>query len=144
MSFFNSFIVLKVQHKEDQLLKEDNDVEDLEKNNLLIFVSNDINKVKQRMTFIEKNGKFGKPRYEASVLSWKPVKDVNLYFFCKPIDDISPLRDVLNKDINNMYKRVEQSPKTYLVLSFRKAEWERNETIFLKYDFFKSAIVKKL
>lgn len=119
-------IVIPFQQQREPLLAEANndlcihvhvsDVEDLEKYGVLIFISDDKIGVGQRMLFIADGGKFGQPQYEHSLMLWEPVEDVKLHLFRQPIE--TPLWSLTANHINDMFKRVTESPKTYFVLFF--------------------------
>lgn len=119
------------------------DVEDLEKCGVLIFISSDKREMGQRMKFIADSGIFGKSRYEHSLMLWEPEEGLSLYLFRQPIDDLSSLT-AISYQIDTMYKKVSQSPKTYFVLSFELEEWQKNRTRLLNLNFFNMAIKKTI
>lgn len=66
-------------------------------------------------------GNFGYSRFEYSLRLCEPLEDVSSYMFQKPLDGILSLSDFCLRDnINGMYKKVEQSPKTYFFCPFEK------------------------
>lgn len=144
-------MVLQDQHQGYPLLAENDndprisDVLDLEKYGVLIFISDDKHKVGQRMLSIADNTKFGKSRFEYSLMIWEPDEDVNLHLFLKPLDD-NFSDENLKKVLQDMYKRsrVSQSQQTYFVQSFESDHWQKYKTALLKYDFFNTAKIKMI
>lgn len=94
---------------------------------------------------IANNTKFGKSRFEYSLMIWEPIEDVNLHFFRKPPDD-NFSDENLKKVLQDMYmrSRVLQSQQTYFVLSFESDHWQKYKTTLLKYDFFNTAKIKMI
>lgn len=119
------------------------DVEDLEKFGVLIFISNDKDEMGQRMKFLADNGIFGKSRYEHSLDLWEPEEDVSLYLFHQPIYDVSSFL-ASPQHIEDMYKKVARSPRTYFVLYFNVREWQDYQIRLLKFDFFNTAKTKMI
>lgn len=124
--------------------KTENDFEDLEKHGVLIYISDDRFEVGQRMKFLEESGKFGESRYVSPLHQWEQEEDISLYIIRQPIGDLLSLIGFLRDEGADLWKRVQQSPKTYFVLYFSKNEWERNQIRLMQYDFFNKAKVKTI
>lgn len=58
------------------------DVENLGRIGILIFVFDNLVGIGQRMNIIEKDGRFGCVEYFVILSIWEVEKDVYLYFFC--------------------------------------------------------------
>lgn len=57
---------------------------------------------------------------------------MSLYLFYQPITVDKSCSSALNE----MYKKVNNSPKMYFVMHFKKDDWDGNQTEILKYIFF--------
>lgn len=110
------------------------DVDDLEKHGVLIFISNDENKMRQRIKSIAESEKFGKSRYEHSLDLWEPVEDVSLYLFHQPIFNVSSFM-ASPQHIKDMYKKVTEPPRAYFVLHFDLEKWQKYKTRLLEFIF---------
>eukprot|EP00105_Crassostrea_gigas_P044451 XP_019928599.1 PREDICTED: uncharacterized protein LOC109620474 [Crassostrea gigas] len=139
--------------KTDSLVKPDcnprsnphiSDVEDLEKNGVLIFISDDKMGIGKRMNLIEESGKFGDSRYISPLVQWEQEDDVSLYLFRQPIDDMSSFLEEEPSKMNEMFRASTNVPKTYFVLYFSKYQWQKYQIRLLKYDFFKKATTRFL
>lgn len=86
---------------------------------------------------------FGESRYEASIDQWKPDKDISLYLFYQPITVDKLCLSAFSDKLNEMYKKVNDSPKMYFVMYFEKDDWGGNQTEILNYKFFEKAKILK-
>lgn len=111
---------------------------------MLIYISDDRNGVGQRMKFLEDSGKFGRAQYVPSLDQWEQEEDISLYIFRQPMYELSSFMAFLRDNGANLWKRVQQSPKTYFVLYFPINEWQRHQLRFLKYDLFNTAKSKMI
>lgn len=114
-------------------------VEDLEKHDVVIFISDDKEGIGQRMKFIVDSKKFGTSRFEHSLNLWESNEDVSLYLFRQPIDNWSSFLERAPKVMENMLKTLNELPKTYFVLYFSVNEWKKYQSQLMKYDFFERA-----
>lgn len=106
---------------------------------MLIFISDDQLGTWGRMEAIAKHGIFGKSRYEASLDQWKPDKDISLYLFYQSLTVDKPCLSKFSDKINEMYKEMNDSQKMYLIMYVKKGDWDKDQTEFINYDFFKKA-----
>lgn len=114
-------------------------VEDLEKHDVVVFISDDKEGIGQRMKFIADSKKFCTSRFEHSLNLWEPDEDVSLYLFRQPIDNWSRFLERAPKVMENMLKSLNELPKTYFVLYFSVNEWQKYQSQLMKYDFFEIA-----
>lgn len=82
---------------------------------------------------------FGKSRYEASLDQWKPDKDISLYLFDQSLTVDKSCLSKFSDKINVMYKEMNDSQKMFLIMYVKKDDWDRDQTEFINYDFFKEA-----
>lgn len=82
---------------------------------------------------------FGKSRYEASLDQWKPDKDISLYLFYQSLTVDKSCLSKFSDKINVMYKEMNDSQKMFLIMYVKKDDWDRDQTEFINYDFFKEA-----
>lgn len=112
---------------------------------MLIYISDDRSGVGQRMmSLIEESKNVSRPFFVSPLDQWEKEDDISLYIIRQPINELSTLIRFLRGDGADLWERVQQSPKTYFVLSFSKCEWQEHQTILLKYDFFNKAKVKTI
>lgn len=116
---------------------EKTDIDDLKEHGVLIFISNDIMGITQRMKFIVDSKLFGKSKFEHSLNLWEPDEDVSLYLFRQPIDDWTRFLEQAPTIMENMLKSLEE--KTYFVLYFSVFEWQKYRIRLLNYVFFQNA-----
>lgn len=106
---------------------------------MLIFISDDQLGTWGRMEAIAKPGIFAKSRYEASLDQWKPDKDISLYLFYQSLTVDKPCLSKFSDKINEMYKEMNESQKMYLIMYVEKGDWDKDQTEFINYNFFKKA-----
>lgn len=114
------------------------DIKDLEKDGVLIFISDNNIGIGLRIKIIKECGKFGKSNHVSPLDQWEPEEDVSLYIIRQPIGDVSSLTEFLRDNGDNLYQRV-KSKEMYFVLCFERTVWQGNQLRLLKYDFFNNA-----
>lgn len=146
----NDFLLRKLEPQDKDkrvgITSEDtqtSDIKDLKKYGVLIFISDDKIGMGSRIRVIDECGLFGESRHFSPFDQWEPEENISLYLSRQPISDLQSLIEFLHEKIDDIYKRV-TSQEIYFVLEFTKDEWQRNQNLFFRYDFFRNAITKKI
>lgn len=88
------------------------------------------------MNFFRNSVKFGWATLVSPLDQWVQEEYISLYIIRQPIGDFSSFIEFLRDEGADLWKRVQESPKTYFVCIFQKMNG--------KYDFFNKAKVKTI
>ncbi|XP_055998122.1 uncharacterized protein LOC125683386 isoform X2 [Ostrea edulis] len=122
------------------------DADILEKNRVILYISDNKSSVGIKMTDLDSCGRFGKSIFVSSLSMWELEDDTSLYFFRQPLDGINSVYHLeqISEELKEMHRQTTQTPAIYFALSFNTGEWWQYKTHLLKYDFFNKANIIKI